>query len=97
MHRWRGARVKLLTEATCLQDAVRFTWSAIYCAVASTLSDVPVQATRAVRAHVVRATTSFSSKMEVASSLQNATRTAKKDKICAGYLASEPLDDAGTR
>ena len=22
MHRWRGARVKLLTEATCLQDAV---------------------------------------------------------------------------
>ena len=22
LHRWRGARVKLLTEATCLQDAV---------------------------------------------------------------------------
>ncbi len=22
MHRWRGARVRLLTEATCLQDAV---------------------------------------------------------------------------
>ena len=38
MHRWRGARVKLLTEATCLQDTVGRTWSAIYCAVASTSS-----------------------------------------------------------
>ena len=36
LHRWRGARVKLLTEATCLQDAVFRAWSAIYCAVAST-------------------------------------------------------------
>ena len=97
LHRWRGTRVKLLTEATCLQDAVFRTWSAIYCAVARRRGDVPVELSRDVRAPVVRATTSFSSKMEVASSPENRNPHAKKDKICAGYLVSEPLGHAGTR
>ena len=97
MHRWRGARVKLLTEATCLQDAVLLAWSAIYCAVARRRGDVPVELSRDVRAPVVRATTSFSSKMEVASSPENRNPHAKKDKLCAGYLVSEPSDDGGRR
>ena len=46
---------------------------------------------------MVRTTTSFSSKMEVASSPENRNPHAKKDKICAGYLVSEPLDDAARR
>ena len=89
--------LKLLTEATCLQDAVRFTWSAIGCAVARRRSDVPVELSRDVRAPVVRATTSFSSKMEVASSPEKSNPHAKKDKLWAGYLVSEPSDDGGRR
>ena len=46
---------------------------------------------------MVRATTSFSSKMEVASSPENRNPHAKKDKLCAGYLVSEPSDDGGGR
>ena len=55
---------------------------------------------RAVRAPVVRATTSFSSKMEVASSPENRNPHAKKDKICAGYAVPRlggHGDDASSR
>ena len=97
MHRWRGARVKLLTEATCLQDAVpphleryllrgRFDVEQTYwCAVSRSTS------TRGARDDELAVL-----KKQEGTKLVDSPH-AKNNKICAGYLVSEPSDDAGRR